>query len=56
MPQLPPAPTWKAYQRLEELQASGRTSNRAFVAMSFAPAQDEVWLKGHSACHLGCGV
>lgn len=45
MPQLPPAPTWKAYQRLEELQASGCTSNRAFVAMSFAPAQDEVWRK-----------
>jgi hypothetical protein len=41
----PPAPTWKAYQRVEELQSSGRASNRAFVAMSFAPAQDEVWLK-----------
>jgi nucleoside 2-deoxyribosyltransferase len=45
MPQLPPAPTWKAYQKLEELQASGRTSNRAFVAMAFAPSYDDVWLK-----------
>jgi hypothetical protein len=26
MPQQPPAPTWRAYQKLEELQASGRTS------------------------------
>jgi nucleoside 2-deoxyribosyltransferase len=44
-PQIPPAPTWKAYRRLEELQSSGRTSNRAFVAMSFASTQEEVWLK-----------
>jgi hypothetical protein len=45
MARFPPAPTWKAYQRIEELESAGRTSNRAFVAMSFAAAQDEVWLK-----------
>jgi hypothetical protein len=45
MPQFPPAPTWKAYQRIEQLQSAGRSSNRAFVAMSFSPTQDELWLK-----------
>ncbi len=44
MPQIPPAPTWKAYQRIDEMETSGRTSNRAFVAMAFAQKYDEIWL------------
>jgi nucleoside 2-deoxyribosyltransferase len=42
-PHIPPMPTWKAYQRLQEIQASGRTSQNGFVAMSFAPSQTNVW-------------
>ena len=40
---IPPYPTWKAYERLEHLQASGRSSDRGFVAMSFSRTRDAVW-------------
>ena len=39
----PPMPTWKAYDRLQQIQASGRNSQTGFVAMSFSPSQDSVW-------------
>lgn len=32
----PPRPTWRAYERLQEIQSAGRNSETAFVAMSFA--------------------
>ena len=39
----PLTPTWKAYERLKELESSGHSSERAFVAMSFDPKQDVVY-------------
>jgi nucleoside 2-deoxyribosyltransferase len=41
----PLTPTWKAYERLKQLETSGRASQRAFVAMSFDPKQDVVYDK-----------
>lgn len=41
----PPRPTWKAYARLQEIQASGRQSEVGFVAMSFSAEQLQLWLK-----------
>ena len=40
---VPPKPTWKAYERLQQIQSSGRSSEVGFAAMSFAPAQLSVW-------------
>jgi nucleoside 2-deoxyribosyltransferase len=40
---LPPKPTWKAYHRLQEIEATGPNSQNAFVAMSFAPEQTAIW-------------
>lgn len=37
-----PSPTWKAYERLQQIQTSGRNSQNGFVAMSFAPSQTPV--------------
>jgi nucleoside 2-deoxyribosyltransferase len=42
-PHYPLTPTWKAYERLKQLESSGRSSERAFVAMSFDPKQDAVY-------------
>jgi nucleoside 2-deoxyribosyltransferase len=39
----PLRPTWNAYQRLQEIQASGKNSHTGFVAMSFAPDQNHVY-------------
>ena len=41
----PPSPTWKAYQRLQEMRSSGRNSEIGFVAMWFAPELLPVWTK-----------
>jgi len=41
----PPKPTWKAYERLQQIQSSGRNSDAGFVAMSFSSTQIEVWEK-----------
>jgi len=40
---IPPKPTFKAYERLQQIQASGRNSLTGFVAMSFSSTQLEVW-------------
>jgi nucleoside 2-deoxyribosyltransferase len=40
---VPPKPTWKAYERLQQIQSSGRSSDVGFAAMSFAPKQLSVW-------------
>jgi nucleoside 2-deoxyribosyltransferase len=40
---VPPKPTWKAYERLQQIQSSGRSSDAGFVAMSFSATQMEVW-------------
>jgi hypothetical protein len=40
----PPRPTWKAYARLQEIQASGKNSQIGFVAMAFAPDRLPVFL------------
>jgi len=40
---VPPKPTWKAYERLDQIRSSGRSSDAGFVAMSFSPGQIEVW-------------
>jgi nucleoside 2-deoxyribosyltransferase len=42
-PVIPSQPTWKAYERLEQIQASGKNSQFGFVAMSFQPDQNVVW-------------
>lgn len=42
-PPIPPIPTWKAYERLQQIQSSGRNSDIGFVAMSFSPEQLGVW-------------
>jgi nucleoside 2-deoxyribosyltransferase len=42
-PHFPLTPTWKAYERLKQLESSGHSSERAFVAMSFDPKQDIVY-------------
>ena len=42
-PHFPLTPTWKAYERLKQLESSGHSSERAFVAMSFDPKQDVVY-------------
>jgi|SRR5579864_7742271 len=42
-PLIPSQPTWKAYERLQQIQASGRNSLSGFVAMSFQVTQDPVW-------------
>ena len=42
-PEIPPRPTWKAYERLQQIQSSGRNSHVGFVAMSFSPDQMPVW-------------
>jgi len=42
-PPIPPKPTWKGYERLQQIQTSGRNSQNGFVAMSFAPSQAPVW-------------
>jgi len=42
---IPARPTWKAYERLHQLQSSGRSSEIGFVAMSFSSEQLPVWLK-----------
>lgn len=39
----PPRPTWKAYQRFQELQNSGKTSMNGFVAMSFSVDRLPIW-------------
>jgi len=38
--------TAKGWQRLRELAKTGRDTNRAFVAMSFAPEVQPVWVNG----------
>lgn len=40
---IPPRPTWKAYQRLQELQAQGINSAVGFVAMSFSNTRTAAW-------------
>ena len=45
VPIIPPQPTWKAYERLQQIQSSGKNSQSGFVAMSFQPSQDAVWQK-----------
>jgi nucleoside 2-deoxyribosyltransferase len=42
-PRIPSQPTWKGYKRLQQIQASGKNSQVAFVAMSFQPSQDLIW-------------
>ncbi|MGA7339480.1 MAG: hypothetical protein WBE72_21280 [Terracidiphilus sp.] len=42
---IPPKPTWKAYERLQQIQSSGRSSEVEFVAMSFSSEQIPVWLQ-----------
>jgi nucleoside 2-deoxyribosyltransferase len=42
-PYFPLTPTWRAYERLKQLESSGHSSERAFVAMSFDPKQDAVY-------------
>ncbi|MCU1270977.1 MAG: hypothetical protein JWN74_2271 [Acidobacteriaceae bacterium] len=42
-PHIPAQPTWKAYERLQQIQASGKNSQIGFVAMSFQLGQDAVW-------------
>jgi hypothetical protein len=39
----PPRPTWKAYQRFQELRNSGRSSINGFVAMPFSPDRLPIW-------------
>jgi nucleoside 2-deoxyribosyltransferase len=43
VPLMPSQPTWKAYERLQQIQASGKNSQFGFVAMSFQPDQNVVW-------------
>jgi hypothetical protein len=43
-PVIPARSTWKAYERLQQIQASGENSQNGFVAMSFQVSQNQVWL------------
>lgn len=38
-----PMPTWKAYQRLQAIQSTGRNSDAGFVAMSFSKEMTRIW-------------
>jgi hypothetical protein len=51
----PLTPTWKAYERLKQLESSGHSSERAFVAMSFDPKQDIVYDQIIRAAILAAG-
>jgi len=42
-PEIPVTPTWKAYERLQQIQSSGRNSQAGFVAMFFSTGQLAVW-------------
>ncbi len=55
MPAIPPRPTWKAYERLQQIQSSGRNSDVGFAAMSFSKDQLPVWEKAISPGISGAG-
>lgn len=54
-PHFPLTPTWKPDERLKQLESSGRSSDRAFVAMSFDPKRHDVYVKVIEPAILAAG-